>query len=72
MGILVFPQYACISLRQWCDMIGHYSQLCGSSKDDHDDLLESPLALKDTLSTLASDDQNNDRLEEEDFVHSSE
>jgi hypothetical protein len=41
------------------------------SQDDRDDLLESLLALKDALPMPASDDWNNNRLEEEDFVHGS-
>jgi hypothetical protein len=61
-----------------CGGPGHFAWNCSTrfnvhllSQDDCDDLLESLLALKDALPTPASDDQNNDRLEEEDFVHSS-
>jgi hypothetical protein len=62
-----------------CGAPGHFAWDCPTrfdvrllSQDDHDDLLESLLALKDTLPMLASEDRNDDGLEEEDFVHSSE
>jgi hypothetical protein len=62
-----------------CGGPGHFAWDCPTgfdihllSQDDCDDLLESLLALKDAPPTLASEDRNDDRLEEEDFVHSSE
>jgi len=62
-----------------CGGPGHFAWDCPTgfdvrllSQDDCDDLLESLLAMKDTAPTLTPDDQNGDRLEEEDFVHSSE
>jgi hypothetical protein len=62
-----------------CGGPGHFAWDCPTgfdvrllSQDDHDNLLESLLALKDALPTPASDDQNDNGLEEEDFVHSSE
>jgi|HubBroStandDraft_3_1064219.scaffolds.fasta_scaffold10482_2 hypothetical protein len=62
-----------------CGGPGHFARDCPTgfdvrllSQDDRDDLLESLLALKDTVPMPAPDDQNGDGLEEEDFVHSSE
>jgi hypothetical protein len=61
-----------------CGGLGHFAQDCPTgldvcllSQDNCDDLLESLLALKDAPPTPASDDWNDDRLEEEDFVHGS-
>jgi hypothetical protein len=60
-----------------CGGPGHFAWDCPTrfnvrllSQDDRDDLLESLLALKDTVTTPTPDDQNGDGLEEEDFVHS--
>jgi hypothetical protein len=62
-----------------CGGLGHFAQdcptrfnICLLSQDNHDNLLESLLALKDAPPMPASDDQNDNGLEEEDFVHSSE
>ena len=62
-----------------CGGPGHFAWDCPTgfnvrllSQDNHDDLLESLLALKDAPPMPASDDQNDNGLEEEDFVHSSE
>ena len=62
-----------------CGGPGHFARDCPTgfdirllSQDDRDNLLESLLALKDTTPTPMPDDQNGDRLEEEDFVHSNE